>query len=83
MRSLLPKLKCKECRSELCFHTDDPHSFRALDLPIFANITCFKQRGGLLFPSAAVLKIVKAAKVLESFSRKGYPGKKKTLEKKH
>ena len=43
---------------------DDPHSFTALGHPIHAKFTCFKQRGGLLSPSTAVLKTVKAAEII-------------------
>ena len=51
VRSLLPKLKCKKCRSKLLLDADDPHSFKPLQYPIHAYFMCFKQRGGLLFPS--------------------------------
>ena len=61
VRSLMPKLKCKECRSELLLDAGDPHSFKVSGYPIHAKFACFKQRGGLLFPSRAVLKMVKAA----------------------
>ena len=64
VRYLLPKLKYKECRSELLLDADDPHSFKASEYPRHVKFTCFKQRGGLLFPSTAVLKIVKAAEVI-------------------
>ena len=60
MKPLLPKLKCKECRSELSLDADDPHSLKALEYPICTKFTCFKQRGGLLFLFTAVLKTVKA-----------------------
>ena len=75
---LLPKPKCKECRSELLLNADDPHSFKVLEYPIHAKFTCFKQRGGLLLPSTAVLNIMKAAEVI---FKKGYSGKKVTLKK--
>ena len=40
------------------------NGFKAVAYPIHTKFTCFKQNGGLLFPSVAVLKIVKATEVI-------------------
>ena len=63
-RALISKLKCKECIGELHLDPRDPHALKVTDYPIQAKLTCFKQKAGLILPSAAVLKIVKAAEVL-------------------
>ena len=64
VRALISKLKCKECIGELLLDPRDPHALRVTDYPIHAKFTCFKQKGGLILPSPAVLKIVKAVEVL-------------------
>ena len=61
---MLKKLKCEDCWSELLLDVNDPHGFKAASYPIHAKFTCFKQNGGLYFPSMAVLKIVKATEVI-------------------
>ena len=64
VRSLLKSLKCRDCRSALLLDVDDPHALHKERHPLHAKLACFKQSGGLIFPSQSVLKIVKAAKVL-------------------
>ena len=64
VRALTSKLKCKECIGELLLDPRDPHASKVADYPIHARFTCFKQKGGLILASPAVLKIVKAAEVL-------------------
>ena len=64
IRALISKLKCKECIGELFLDPRDPHALKVMDYPIPAKLTYFKQKRGLILPSAAVLKIVKAAEVL-------------------
>ena len=81
VRSLLPKLKCKECRYELLLDVDDPHSFKASECPIYAKFTCIKQRDGLLFLSTTVLKIVKAAEVI--FKKRVLWQEKNNIRKEH
>ena len=61
---MLKKLKCEDCQSELLLDVNDPHGFKAASYPYHAKFTCFKQNGGLYFPSMAVLKIVKATEVI-------------------
>ena len=78
VRSLLPKLKSKECRYELLLDAGDPHSFTALEYTKHTKLTCFKQRSGLLFSLTAVLKIMKAAEVI--FKKRVLWKEKKTLE---
>ena len=64
IKSILKTLKCADCRSELLLDVDDPNGFKVVSYPIHPKFTCFKQNGGLLFPSVAVLKIVKATEVI-------------------
>ena len=64
VRSLMKTLKCTKCRSELLLNQDDPHALNTVEYPIHAKFTLCKQKGGLLLPSPAVLKIVKATEVL-------------------
>ena len=61
---MLKKLKCEDCQSELLLDVNDPHGFKAASYPIHVKLTCFKQNGGLYFPSMAVLKIVKTTEVI-------------------
>ena len=64
VRSLLKSLKCIDCRSALLLDVDDPHALHKDRYPLHAKLTCFKQNGGLIFPSQSVLKLMKAAEVL-------------------
>ena len=64
VRSLLKGLKCDGCRSALLLDADDPHALHKGRYPLHAKLACFKQSGGLIFPSQSVLKIVKAVEVL-------------------
>ena len=59
VRALISKLKFKEC-----IGPRDPHALKVTNYSIHAKFTCFKQKGGLILPSPAVLKIVYAAEVL-------------------
>ena len=59
VRSLLKQLECTICRSELLLDIDDPHARTRSAYPTQARFTCFKQESGVIFPSLAVLKIVK------------------------
>ena len=64
VRSLLKQLQCTVCRSELLLYVHDPHALRRYSFPVQTKFTQFKQQGGLIFPSLAVLRIVKATEVL-------------------
>ena len=64
VRASISKLKCKECIGELLLDPRDLHALKGTDYPIHAKFTYFKQKGGLILPSPAVWKIVKAAEVL-------------------
>ena len=61
---MLKKLKCEGCQSELLLDVNNPHGFKAASYPIHAMFTCFKQNGGLYFPSIAVLNTVYATEVI-------------------
>ena len=63
VRSLLKQLQCTVCRSELLLDVHDPHALRRYSFPVSIQFQ-FKQQGGLIFPSLAVLRIVKATEVL-------------------
>ena len=64
VRSLLRQLQCTNCGSMFLLDSDDPHAFRMSSYPIQARFTCFKQQGGLIFLSLAVLRILKGTEVL-------------------
>ena len=64
VRAVMKKLKCTECKSALLLDADNPHALDRESYPLQAKFTCYKQNDGLLFPSQAVLKIVKAAEVI-------------------
>ena len=64
VRSLLKQLECTTCSSELLLDVDDSHARTRSVYPTQARFTCFKQESGIIFPSLAVLKIVKATEVL-------------------
>ena len=63
VRSLLKQLQCTVCRSELLLDVHDPHALRRYSFPV-QSLLKFKQQEGLIFPSLAVLRIVKATEVL-------------------
>ena len=64
VRPLLEKLTCNTCKSALLLDPTDPNATKYLQYPLYAKFTLLKQKGGLIFPSPAVLKIVKATEVL-------------------
>ena len=64
VRAVMKKLKCTECKSALLLAANNPHALDRESYPLQAKFTCYKQNGGLLFPSQAVLKIVKVAEVI-------------------
>ena len=61
---LLTKLECINCRSELLLDPDDKYAFRMPSYPVYAQFLRAKQSGCMVYPSYAVLKIVKATEVL-------------------
>ncbi len=64
VRALMKHLHCDLCKAALLLDVDNPHAVNMASYLLFAHFTCFKQCGGLLFPSPAVLKIVKASEVV-------------------
>ena len=64
LQSLLRKVDCEQCKEALLLDTENPHGQNMVFYPLQAKFTCFKQTGGLLFPSIALLKILKAAEVI-------------------
>ena len=61
---LLTKLECINCRSELLLDPDDKCGFHLPSYPGYARFTRAQQEGGLVYPSYAVLKILKATEVI-------------------
>ena len=57
-------MNCLTMCCTICHVLHNPNGFKAVSHPIHAKFTCFKQNGGLLFPSVAVLKIVKTTEVI-------------------
>ena len=64
VKSLLQKLECGHCKDKLLLDVEDDKVFQMGTHPVFVKLTCFKQIQGLVFPSPAVLKIVKATEML-------------------
>ena len=64
LQSLLRKVDCEQCKEALLLDTENPHGQNMVFYPLQAKFTCFKQTVGLLFPSIALLKILKAAEVI-------------------
>ena len=54
LQSLLRKVDCEQCKEAL-LDTENPHGQNMVFYPLQAKFTCFKQNGGLLFPSMALL----------------------------
>ena len=52
------------CKSAFLLDPTDPNATKYLQYPLYAKCTLLKQKGGLIFPSPAVLKIVKATDIL-------------------
>ena len=63
-RSLLKSLQCSTCKSTVLLDPENPHGEDMSSYPPEAKFTSFKQKGGLLFPSLAVFKIIKTAEVI-------------------
>ena len=64
VRSLLHELECHKCKKELLLDPNDPCAINMTSYPIFTKFTTWKQYGGLVLPSPAVLKIIKATEVV-------------------
>ena len=65
VKSLLARVQCVTCRAELLLDPKDCHAYKMYNMyPVYAKFTTFKQQGGLVFPFANVLKIVKATEVI-------------------
>ena len=65
VKSLLARVQCVTCRDELLLDPRDCHAYKMYNMyPVYAKFTAFKQQDRLVFPSASVLKIVKATEVI-------------------
>ena len=62
--SLLKALQCSTCKSAVLLDPENPHGEDMSSYPPEAKFTSFKQKGGLLFPSLAVFKVIKTAEVI-------------------
>ena len=63
-RSLLGRLSGTSCISELLLDPNNCHGVNLSSYPFYTHFTVLKQTCGLIFPSLAVLKIVKATEVV-------------------
>ena len=57
------KVSCSLCKLLLFLNPSDPHQ-HTINVPKYALLTAKKQDGGLTFPSAPVLKIIKTTEVI-------------------
>ena len=64
VRSLLPKQTCENCRSELLLDPEDPMALKMANYPLISKQSLAGQKEGLIFPSPAVLRIIKATEVI-------------------
>ena len=64
VQKLLTKVYCTSCRSALLLNPENPHGHAMSSYPMPAKFTIIKQKGGLIFPSVSVLKIIKAAEIV-------------------
>ena len=66
LKSLFRKLECGHCKDKLSLDVEDDIVFQMATYPVFAKLTCVKQIHSLVlvFPSPAVLKIVKATEMV-------------------
>ena len=64
VKSLLLRIRCGSCKAELLLDSNDCHALTIPAYPICARFVAFKQRGGLIFPSLDVIKVVKATEVV-------------------
>ena len=55
VRSLLPKLQCSKCKEASLLDSTDQTTFKMVGFPVYARFTQSLQRGGLTFPSSAVM----------------------------
>ena len=49
--------KYVNCKAQLLLNFQDPKGFNMSSYPLFARIPCFKQNGGLIYPSPAILRL--------------------------
>ena len=64
VRKLLPIVKCRKCRQELLLDPLDPQAMKMKEFPVYTKFTRSLQKGGLILPSSAVMKVVKATEIL-------------------
>ena len=64
VHSLLHEPECDKCTQELLLDPNDPGARNMTSYPIFAKFTAWKQFGGLILLSHAVLRIIKATEVV-------------------
>ena len=64
VRKLLPMVKCTNCWQQLILKSSDYSTMIGTEYPVYAKFTQLVQKGGLMLPSVAVLRLVKAAEVI-------------------
>ncbi|EZA47209.1 THAP domain-containing protein [Ooceraea biroi] len=82
IRKLLKKLTCEHCHNILLTSQDSNSKERLVDINQYAAFTSFINRGGLLFPSYGVHKILKyTERVFKVEIQCGFMGKKNFKDK--
>ena len=61
VKNLMKVLQCTNCHEEMLMQRDDPRGYLVTRHHLFLM---HKQRGGLILPSSAVLKIIKTSEVI-------------------
>ena len=64
VKNLMKVVQCTNCHEEMLIHRDDPHGYSGISIRRDHLFSLHKQRGGIIFPSSAVLKIIKRSEAI-------------------
>ena len=57
-------VQCTNCHEEILIHRDYPHGYSGISIRRDHLFSLHKQRGGIIIPSSAVLKIIKRSEAI-------------------
>ena len=64
VKNLMKVVQCTNCCEEMLIHRDDPHGYSGISIRRDHLFSLHKQRGGIIIPSSAVLKIIKRSEAI-------------------
>ena len=64
VKNLMKVVQCTNCHEEMLIHRDDPHGYSGISIRRDHLFSLHKQRGGIIIPSSAVLKIIKRSEAI-------------------